>query len=177
MSRKETDFHDDETFGSYLYSTFDTIYGWVSSTSTTTNELLCYGSQEKRSYFPFNIESIKITMCKFGNIPLRSPLKIWTVIEDNNGKMECYIYALDYTASSRRLWEQSALELKCRDKEFTECCFKALKICKDKDERNMFLSGISLLSLKYKNEKKYRHTEFFHDLYQTCKEYNSKQFE
>jgi len=161
---------NNESLGSYKYL-YDTICNWFSSTSTNTNDLFCYGSQEKRCYYPFNIESIKTTMCKFGNTTLDSSLKIWIIVKDNNGKMQCYIEALDTIPSSRRLWDQSALELKCRDKEFTESCLKALDMCVD-GNNNTFLRGVSFLSEKYKSEKKYRHADFFYDLYECCMKHN-----
>jgi DUF4097 and DUF4098 domain-containing protein YvlB len=148
----------------YIYIGLNTIYDWISSTSLKTNELICYGSQEKRKFYEFNIESIKETFKKLNNS--QNPnLKVWIIVKDNDGKMECHLDALETNSSLRKLWEQSALELKCRDKEFIEKCILALESCRDINECNNFLNGIFILAKKYKFEKKYRHYDFFNDLY------------
>jgi len=157
--------------GSYISNMLTAVYSYLSSTAgnsmETTNELICYGTQTKRSFYPFNVESIKNTFCTFGNANENTDLKIWNIVRDTDGVMECHIEPWNCAATSRSLWEQSALELKTRDKEFIPKCLEALDKC-NSDEIKRFLTGIKLLEKIYKNEKKYRHSMFFNDIYGEC---------
>lgn len=135
------------------------MYSYIS----TSNNYLCYASQEKRSCFPFNLESIKKCFIRLGDnsIPNR---KIWIDVEQSNdGQLECIIRPSSCCYLTRLMWDQSALELKCRDKEFIPLLLQAFKES-SKEEKEKIILGLGYQENLYRDEKKFRHAKFFNDL-------------
>lgn len=155
----------------YIYDSFGALYNYLSDTTKTsvdaTGELISYGSQEKRTYYCFNVDSVKTVFCKLGDESVNTSYRIWNTVKDTNGILECHLELLDYSAAMRSLWDQSALEFKLRDKEFILKCFEAIDEC-DSDEIKKFLSGIKKTEERYSNEHKNRHALFFNELHNEC---------
>lgn len=135
------------------------MYSYLS----TPNNYLCYASQEKRSCFPFNSDSVKTCMIKLGDnaVPSR---KIWIDVEQNEeGQLECIMYPSASCHLNRLMWEQSALELKCRDQEFIPLLCQIYKDS-SKEDRNKISLGLHYQENLYRDEKKFRHAKFFNEL-------------
>lgn len=154
----------------YICSTLSNVWGTITDKTYETSNYIFYGTQAKRRYYPFNAQSIKDVFCKFSKEDIDTSLKIWNIVKDNNGKIECFVEAFETTSTQRSLWEQSALEFKCRDHEFIVGCINALELC-DNDDMAEFMDGIMLLRRKYNSERKYMQENFFNEIYQSCLEY------
>ena len=129
----------------------------------STSSYFCYGSQEQRSLFPFNSQSIKQCMIKLGDntVPGR---KIWIDVKINDiGQLECVLYPSASCNLSRLMWEQSALELKCRDQEFIPSLIQVYKEC-NKEDKDKIILGLGYQENLYREEKKFRHAKFFNEL-------------
>lgn len=135
------------------------MYSYLS----TSNNYLCYASQEKRSCFPFNPESVKTCMIKLGENSIPGK-KIWIDIEQNDtGQLECILRPSASCYLSRLMWEQSALELKCRDQEFIPLLCQQYKESSKEDKEKIIL-GLGYQENLYREEKKFRHAKFFNEL-------------
>jgi len=155
----------------YIYDSIGALYDYISDTTKNsvdvTSELISYGTQDKRTYYSFNIKSIKNVFCSIVDKKDDSAYRIWNVVKDVNGTLECHLELLNYSATMRSLWDQSALEFKLRDKEFINACHKAIDTCSS-EEIKKFLAGIKIAEKKYMLEHKNRHASFFNELYSAC---------
>jgi hypothetical protein len=155
----------------YLYDSALVLYDYIAETAKNsvdvTEELIRYGTQEKRTYYKFNANSIKKVFCQLGIENYNTYKKIWNIVRDSNGILECHIDLCNYSSTTRSLWEQSVLEFKLRDKEFIEKCYEALEKC-NSSEIKLFLEGIKKSEQKYQGEYKHRHAKFFSELHHEC---------
>lgn len=134
----------------------DSVFGVINSTAN----YVLYGTINKRIFYDFNINSIKNTFTFAGNEPKLYNYKIWNIVRETKGKIECHILMVNSSSISRKIWEQSGLELKYRDDEFIESTMKAYDTCTD-DEKKIFAEGVKKIVALYHSENKYIHANFF----------------
>jgi hypothetical protein len=135
----------------------------MSNYLSAASNYLSYGSQEQRSLFPFNKESIKHCFIKLGENHIPGT-KIWVTVEVNDeGQLECVLIPSTSCNLTRQINDQSALELKCRDIEFIPLFKEIFNEC-SKDEKEKIRLGIGYQEVLYREEKKFRHAKFFNNL-------------
>lgn len=127
------------------------------------NNFISYGSQEQRSLFPFNKDSIKRCFIKLGDNHIPNT-KIWISVEVNSdGQLECVLTPSTNCNLTRQLHDQSALELKCRDQEFLPLFKKIYNEC-SQDDKDKIMLGLGYQESLYREEKKFRHAKFYRNL-------------
>lgn len=143
------------------------VSSFFASITSETSDLLKYGTRSKRFYYFFDVASIKIAFLTISRNP-DIPYKLWNSVKDVSGNLMCVLSADLSSAYIRTIWEQSALEFKCRDTHFLEKCREVLANSTT-SEKKEFIEAINIQKRLYENEKKYAQRDFFEELYNHLK--------